>query len=427
MLRTLSGYSYTLGIMTDRLLAADSSLQPIADKLLSDGWLSYDDGVALYRSRDIHSIGRMANYVREKLHGHNTFFNRNRHINYTNVCALSCKFCSFYRKRGEEGAYEMPVEQVIATAQKAADAGATEVHIVGGLHPWLKFDYYLDMLRGIRANCPDLHIKAFTAIEIIHLSRVAHLDIRETLVALRDAGLGSLPGGGAEIFDDRVHDEVFKGKVREDRWFEVHRTAHELGIYSNATMLYGHVERPEERVKHLIKLRELQDESLRAMESDDDKETRRQGDKEMDDSVPLSPGLRVPLSSRAAFNCIIPLSFIPENSELGHLPGPTGLTDLKTLAIARLMVPNIPHIKAFWIMQGVHLAQLALDWGCDDLDGTVVWYDITKREGDRGTTHQELHVQDIKRIIREAGRVPVERDTLYRNVGPRMSSAESAV
>jgi aminodeoxyfutalosine synthase len=371
--------------MSDAILnkIADPALVPVAEKVLGGTELSKEDGVTLYQSRDVHSIGRLANFVRENLHGDRTFYNRNRHINYTNVCALSCKFCSFYRKRGEEGAYEMPVEQVVATAKRAADAGATEVHIVGGLHPWQKFDYYLQMLRGIREACPSLHIKAFTAIEIIHFSRIARLSVREVLIALREAGLGSLPGGGAEIFDDRVHDEVFKGKVREDRWFEVHRTAHSLGIYSNATMLYGHVENVEERAGHFIKLRELQAESL----------------------------AKFP----AHFNCVIPLSFIPEQSELGYLPGPTGLTDLKTLAIARLMLNNISHIKAFWIMQGVGLSQVALNWGCDDLDGTVVWYDITKREG-AGTTHQELHVEDICRLIREAGRAPVERDTLYRPV-----------
>jgi len=238
------------------------------------------------------------------------------------------------------------------------------------------------MLRGIRQACPRLHIKAFTAIEIIHFSRIARLSIAEVLTALRQVGLGSLPGGGAEIFDDRVHDQVFKGKVREDRWFQVHRTAHSLGIPSNATMLYGHVETPAERVGHLIKLRELQAESL--------------------------------ANCPASFNCIIPLSFIPDQSELGNLPGPTGLTDLRTLAIARLMVPNIAHIKAFWIMQGIHLAQLSLDWGCDDLDGTVVWYDITKKTGQG--VHQEMHVADIERIIREARKTPVERDTLYRPV-----------
>jgi len=362
----------------------DPALRPIAERVIARTPLSEVDGVALYATRDLHGLGRLAHCVRTRLHGDRVYYNRNRHINYTNVCALSCKFCSFYRKRGEEGAYEMPVEQVVATAIKARDGGATEVHIVGGLHPWLKFDYYIDMLRGVRAACPELHIKAFTAIEIIHFSRIARMSVAEVLVALREAGLGSLPGGGAEIFDDRVHDEVFKGKVRADKWFEVHRTAHGLGIYSNATMLYGHVETAGERVKHLIALRELQGESL--------------------------------ASSPAAFNCVIPLSFIPEQSELGHLPGPTGLTDLKTLAIARLMLDNIAHVKAFWIMQGVGLSQVALDWGCDDLDGTVVWYDITKRAGRGGTTHQELHEADIKRLIREAGKTPVERDTLYREV-----------
>jgi len=360
---------------------SDPMLRPIAEKVLGGVVLSAADGETLYRSRDVHGIGRLANFVRESLHGDQTFYNRNRHINYTNVCALSCKFCSFYRKRGEEGAYEMPVEQVVETARKAADGGATEVHIVGGLHPWLKFDYYTDMLHGITAACPELHIKAFTAIEIIHFSRISRMSIAEVLTALRNAGLGSMPGGGAEIFDDRVHDEVFKGKVRADRWFEVHRTAHSLGIYTNATMLYGHVETPAERISHFVKLRELQEQSL---------------------GMP------------ACFNCVIPLSFIPEQSELGHLPGPTGLTDLRTLAIARLMLNNIAHIKAFWIMQGIGLSQLALDWGCDDLDGTVVWYDITKRQG-KGV-HQEFHVEDICRLIHEAGRTPVERDTVYRPV-----------
>ncbi len=375
------------------IVVNDPMLRPIAGKVMGGEWLSEADGVVLYASRDLHGIGRLANAMCEDLHGDVVYYNRNRHINYTNLCALSCKFCSFYRKKGEAGAYEMSVDEVVAAARKAADAGATEVHIVGGLHPWLKFDYYTDMLRGIRAECPSLHIKAFTAIEIVHLSRIARLSIEEVLTALRDAGLGSLPGGGAEIFDDRVHDEVFKGKVREDKWFEVHRTAHRLGIFTNATMLYGHVETVAERVRHLIKLRQLQAESIGLGESQN----------------ASSP-------SPAYFNCIIPLSFIPEDSELGHLPGPTGLTDLKTLAIARLMVPNIANIKAFWIMQSIHLSQIALHWGCNDLDGTVVWYDITKREGERGTTHQELHVSDIQRLIREAGRTPVERDTLYRPV-----------
>ena len=358
----------------------------VAEKVEAGERLSFADGAALLASRDIHAIGRMAHQVRSRLHGEKVFYNRNRHINYTNVCALSCRFCSFYRKRGEEGAYEMPVEQVIEVAQKAQQQGATEVHIVGGLHPWLKFDYYLDMLRGISSTCPQLHIKAFTAVEIVHLSRIAGMSIVEVLVALRQAGLGSLPGGGAEIFDDRVHDAVFKGKVRADKWFEVHRAAHALGIASNATMLYGHVETPEERLTHLIKLRELQDQSLKAQSG----------------------------GQGASFNCLVPLSFAPEDSELGNLPGPTGLSDLKTLAISRLMLDNVPHIKAFWIMQGLGLAQVALSWGCDDLDGTVIWYDITKRVGQG--THQEMTVAHLERLIREAGFKPVERDTLYQEV-----------
>ena len=197
---------------------SDPALLPIREKLLAGAWLDEADGNALYASRDLYGIGRLAHHVRTRLHGDVAFYNRNRHVNYTNVCTLSCKFCSFYRKRGEAGAYEMPAEQVIATAVEAAATGATEVHIVGGLHPWLKFDYYLDVLRGIRAAAPSLHVKAFTAIEIVHFSRISGLSIRETLAALKDAGLGSLPGGGAEIFDDRVHDAAFKGKVREDKW-----------------------------------------------------------------------------------------------------------------------------------------------------------------------------------------------------------------
>jgi aminodeoxyfutalosine synthase len=389
---------------------SDPALRPIADKVLAGEWLSEAEGLTIATTRDLHGVGRLANYVAKQLHGNVVYYNRNRHINYTNVCALSCKFCSFYRKRGESGAYEMSVDECVAAAKAAADSGATEVHIVGGLHPWLKFDYYTDLLSSIRREAPGLHIKAFTAIEIVHLSRIARMSVHDVLTALKEAGLGSLPGGGAEIFDDRVHDEVFKGKVREDKWFDVHRTAHRLGLYTNATMLYGHVETPIERVRHLIKLRELQAEALgtRDWALGEDKDTADAGI-----SAPSPQSLRSK-AYPAHFNCIIPLSFAPEYSELGHLPGPTGLTDLKTLALARLMVPNIGSIKAFWIMQSMHLSQISLNYGVNDLDGTVVWYDITKREGHG--THQEMHVSDIERIIRQAGRVPMERDTVYRPV-----------
>ena len=383
---------------------SDAALRPAAEKVFAGVPLDEADGSALAHSRDVWGIGRLADFARTRLHGDATFYNRNRHINYTNVCALSCKFCSFYRKRGEDGAYEMPLEQVVATAKTAWDSGATEVHVVGGLHPWLKFDYYLDLLRGIKSECPELHIKAFTAIEIVHFSRISRQGVHDVLSQLKDAGLGSLPGGGAEIFDDRVHDEAFKGKVREGKWFDVHRAAHALGLFSNATMLYGHIEGEDERVRHLLKLRDLQRESLTNMGLDPD-------------SPPTPAQTAAALEEgKACFNCIVPLSFIPEHSELGHLPGPTGLTDLKTLAISRLLCNNIAHIKSFWIMQGIGLSQIALNWGCDDLDGTVVWYDITKRQGGGGTQRQEMHVETLERLIRDAGRRPVERDTLYRRI-----------
>jgi aminodeoxyfutalosine synthase len=371
------------------IAAQMQSLDDLRAKVAAGEPLSLADGVRLYETPDIFTLGELANAVRERLHGRAAYFNVNRHINYSNYCVLRCKFCSFYRPYAKDGpvagGYELSIDEIVARAAEAYRGGATEVHIVGGLHPKLPFSYYTDLCSAIRAACPRMHIKAFTAIEIIHFARIARprMSIAEVLTALRDAGLGSMPGGGAEIFDDRVHDEAFKNKVGETEWFEVHRTAHELGIFTNATMLYGHVETRAERVNHLIKLREHQAESLR---------------------------------SRAAhFNCIIPLSFIPDDSELSHLAGPTGLDDLRTLALSRLMCPNIPHIKAFWIMQSPKLAQVSLNWGVDDIDGTVVYYDITKREG-AGTTHQELTIDKLRRLIREAGCEPVERDTLYRRV-----------
>lgn len=380
--------------MTDAMVkpiaTPDRRLAPLWGKVLAGARLSADEGRVLFETRDLHTLGELANLARERRHGRRTFYNVNRHINYTNYCVLRCKFCSFYRPPGPRGApatdgYELSIAEVVAQAAAAAAQGATEVHIVGGLHPTLPFAYYTDLCRAIKAACPGLHIKAFTAIEIVHFSRIARprMSIREVLATLREAGLDSLPGGGAEIFDDRVHDEAFKNKVGERHWFDVHRAAHELGIPSNATMLYGHVETAEERLQHMLKLRAHQDVSL--------------------------------AECPAAFQCFVPLAFIPEGSALSHLPGPTGLDDLRTLAIARLMLDNVPHIKAFWIMQSPQLAQVALNWGVDDFDGTVVWYDITKREG-AGTTRQELTVEQIRRLMREAGCEPVERDTLYRAV-----------
>jgi aminodeoxyfutalosine synthase len=364
---------------------SDAALRPLAEKILAGTPLNLADGMALWQTRDIFSVGELANYVRRQKHADRAYYNINRHINYSNICALACKFCEFQRKRGEQGAYEYSHDDIFRIAGEAAAAGATEIHIVGGLHPWLPFEWYLNMLRGLRNRYPKLHLKAFTAIEINHFAKIARLSTREVLIALKEAGLGSMPGGGAEVFDDRVHDEVFKGKLRADGWMEVHQIAHELGIRTNATILYGHVETREERIRHLLALRELQDQT------------------------PADGG----------FQTIIPLSFIPDGSELGHLPGNTGLEDLKMLAISRLMLPNFDHVKAFWIMQSMKLAQVSLSFGVDDLDGTVVWYDITKREagpGGGGNQHQEQSVESIRRVIVEAGFVPIERDTLYRRV-----------
>ena len=362
-----------------------SALESIESKVRAGRRLSVDDGVTLLRSADIWTLGRLADLVRRRLHDTTTYYNINRHLNYSNLCALSCKFCSFCRKKGQEGAYEFSIDRIAAEARAAAEGGATEMHIVGGLHPYLPFSYYTDMLRAISAAAPKVHIKAFTAVEIVHLARIGKRprDIAAVLADLREAGLGSLPGGGAEVFDDRVHDEAYKGKIRSDRWLEVHREAHRLGLMSNATILYGHIESLEDRAAHFDLLRRAQDEAIEAGH----------------------PG---------RFQTVIPLPFIPDRSELEHLPGPTGFDDLKMLAVSRLMLDNFPHVKAFWIMQTLQLSQLALHFGVDDIDGTVVWYDITKVGG--GGTHQETTAGSLRRCVVDAGFHPVERDTLYLRV-----------
>jgi aminodeoxyfutalosine synthase len=363
----------------------DSSLKIIRHKVENQIRLSAEDGLALLQTNDIWTVCELADIVKRRMHGDLVYYNINRHLNYTNLCALSCKFCAFYRKKGQDGVYEYSVEQIVEEAKKAAAAGATEMHIVGGLHPWLPFSYYTDMLSAIRDAAPSLHIKAFTAVEIVHLARISKRpdDLRSVLSDLKEAGLGSLPGGGAEVFDDRVHDEAFKGKIRSDKWIEVHQVAHELGIRTNATILYGHIESLQDRVLHLCMLREAQDRAIA-------------------ENLP------------ARFQTVIPLPFIPDDSELEHLPGPSGLENLKMLAVSRLMLDNFAHVKSFWIMQTLELSQLALHAGVDDLDGTVVWYDITHVKGEN--THQEIGVTELRTAARDAGLIPVERDTLYRRV-----------
>ena len=366
-------------------------LQDITRKVHDGTRLSREDGLTLFACPDTAAIGALANVVRRRLHGDAAYYNVNRHLNYSNVCILSCRFCEFQRKPGQDGAYEFSLEDIESQARAAADAGATEIHMVGGLHPKLRFEYYLDALRTIKAAAPRIHIKAFTAVELVHLARVSKRALRADFAAgvksvladLRDAGLDSLPGGGAEVFDDRAHDEAWRGKIRSDQWLTAHRAAHELGIFSNATMLYGHIEDHATRVDHLLQLRAEQDHAL-------------------DADLP------------ARFNTLIPLPFFPDGSALEHLPGPTGRENLRMLAIARLMLDNFPHLKAFWIMQTLPMAQVMLDYGADDMDGTVVWYDITKVGG--STTHQEVSIREMRQTIAEAGYRPIERDTLYRPI-----------
>ena len=414
---------------------ADPGLNAVVERVRQGRRLSAEDGRRLYATPDIWTVCGLADLARRRMHGDVAYYNVNRHINYSNVCALSCRFCSFYRKQGEEGAYERPVEDIAAEAVRAAEAGATELHIVGGLHPYLPFDYYTGMLRAIRAAAPRLHLKAFTAVEIVHLARVArrgrdgYAGIVSILRDLKEAGLGSLPGGGAEVFDDRVHDEAYKGKIRAGQWLDVHRAAHEIGLNSNATMLYGHIETRDERIHHMELLRAEQDRALREWADEQGIAGPHVPDRDGEDdgaedgAVVLFgpdeqyPGERLPdpESCRTGyFQTIIPLPFFPDDSALEHLPGPTGLENLRTLAITRLMLDNFPHVKAFWIMHTLDLAQVMLQNGADDLDGTVVWYDITKLFGP--TTHQETTAWDLERAIREAGFRPVERDSLYRPV-----------
>ncbi len=422
----------------------DPRIADIAARALAGERLGLDDGEALFATPDIWSVCEAADAVRTRLHGDAGYFNVNRHMNYSNVCALSCRFCEFYRKQGEEGAYTRDTAYVVGQARGAVEAGATEMHIVGGLHPYLPFEYYTGLLSAIRAAAPALHIKAFTAVEIVHLARIAKVykaddreaGIRWVLGRLKEAGLGSLPGGGAEVFDDRVHDEAFKGKIRSDVWLDVHRVAHELGLNSNATILYGHVEHRRDRLVHMDMLRRAQDRALARLGYGGVGAVPEAGKgglgaapghlgyraEAFDDATPVitltRPGVSLPtpaMNSRGGyFQTIIPLPFFPDGSDLEGLPGPGGLENLRTLAVARLMLDNFPHVKAFWIMQTLAMATLMMQCGADDIDGTVVWYDITKVGG--SSTHQETTVADLQRAIREAGKVPVERDTLYRRV-----------
>ncbi len=414
----------------------DTALDDIVDAVASGRRLNVAQGETVFATPDIWSVISLGDVYRRRLHGDIAYYNVNRHLNYSNVCALSCKFCAFHRKKDDDGAYQYSIDEIREEAVKAAASGATEIHIVGGLHPWLPFSYYTEMMTAIKESAPALHIKAFTAVEIVHLARISKRGrdkqdgIKAVLQDLKDAGLDSLPGGGAEVFDDRVHDEAFKGKIRGEQWLDVHRAAHELGINTNATMLYGHIETRRDRLHHMQLLREQQDRTLRewAVKFGVGLQKAVNHDGEEHEAVVLTgpdTNGRQPQAGdtpNGYHQTIIPLPFFPDKSDLEHLPSPSGLENLRTLAVSRLMLDNIPHVKAFWIMQTLAMAQLQLKAGADDIDGTVVWYDITK-VGGTGTS-QECSVSDLTRAIREAGFRPVERDTLYRPVA-RQGSAWS--
>jgi aminodeoxyfutalosine synthase len=355
----------------------DRRLEPIAARVLAGERLNAVEGLALYGTSDILAVGWLANFVRERLHGDVTYFNVNRHINPTNVCVAACKLCAFGRKKGDPAGYTMALDEAFETAASGYTEAVTEFHIVGGLHPDLPFEYFLDLIQGLKKRFPRVHIKAFTMVEIAYLARRAKLTIEQTLTKLRDAGVDSMPGGGAEIFTHRVRSIICDHKIDGEEWLETARLAHRMGFRSNATMLYGHIENDEDRVDHLLKLRALQDET-------------------------------------GGFQTFIPLAFHPENTPLDHLPVTTGLTDIRQIAVSRLLLDNFAHIKAYWQMLTPKIAQIALRFGADDLDGTVIEEKIYHDAG--ATTPQGLTRKELCRLITEAGRVPVERDTLYHAV-----------
>ena len=363
--------------LTSELQITDARLRPIADKVLTGERLSAADGILLYRSPDLLAVGWLANHIREKRHGDICYFNVNRHINPTNICVAHCKLCAFGRDPSAPGAYNFALDEIYQKAAEGVRAGATEFHMVGGLHPDLPFEYFLDMIRGLKQRCPTVHLKAFTMVEVGYFSRIAKLSVREVLMALKEAGVDSLPGGGAEIFNPRVRRIICDHKTSGKQWLEIARIAHEIGLRSNATMLYGHIENEEERVEHLLLLRELQDDTH-------------------------------------GFQTFIPLAFHPENTALAHLPKTTGFDDLRAIAVSRLLLDNFDHIKAYWVMLTPRIAQIALRFGADDIDGTIVEEKIYHDAG--ATTEQFTPRSELERLIRAAGRVPFERDTMYRAV-----------
>lgn len=358
-------------------MVEQAGLGDILAKIRAGERLSTDDGLRLYKSPDLLAVGYLANIVRERLNGDKAYFIYNQHVNYSNICTNLCKFCAFGKDKESSKAYEMSVEDVKEKIRERLSEPITEVHLVGGIHPDLPYSYYLEMLRGIKEVRPEIHIQAFTCVEIAHLAELSGQSVEETLKELVDAGLGSIPGGGAEVFSPRIRELTCEKKLSGEGWLNVAKTAHKLGLNTNATMLYGHIETLEERIEHLDMLRQAQDET-------------------------------------GGFLTFIPLAFHPQNTELADLSRSTGIDDLKNIAVARCFLDNFPHIKAYWVMIGPKLAQVALSFGADDMDGTVMEERITKMAG--GESEQGLSDTELIRLIREAGRQPIERDTLYNTI-----------
>ena len=357
-----------------RKFIEQAGLGSILDKVEAGERLSGADGLQLFQNDNILAIGYLANLVRERLNGNKAYFIYNQHINYSNICTNLCKFCAFGKDKESALAYEMSVAEVKDKVRQRLDEPITEIHMVGGIHPDLPFSYYLDLLRGIKEVRPEVHIQAFTCVEIAHLATLADQSVDETLAILKEAGLGSIPGGGAEVFAPRIRQLTCERKLTGQDWIKVAQAAHRQGLYTNATMLYGHIETLEERIEHLEALRQAQDET-------------------------------------GGFLAFIPLAFHPKNTEMSSLSRTSGIDDLKNIAVARLLLDNFPHIKAYWVMIGPKMAQVALSFGADDMDGTVKEEVITHMAG--ADTDQAIGSDTLIRLIKEAGRTPIERGTLY--------------
>jgi aminodeoxyfutalosine synthase len=357
---------------------SQQSIESIRERALAGERLSVEDGLFLYEpTTPLHEVGELANQVRERKNGNRAYYNINTHLNATNICVYRCSFCAFRADLRDERGYLMSDEEILARGAEAVENGCTELHIVGGLHHQKPYDWYLNTVRILHNAYPNLHLKAWTGVEINWFEFLTKRPVRAILKEMIDAGLGTMPGGGAEIFHPEIRDKICEHKSDASKWLDIHRAAHELGLKTNCTMLYGHLENAYHRIDHLVRLRELQDET-------------------------------------GGFQTFIPLAFHPENTGLSHIKKPSAIMDLRTMAISRLMLDNIPHIKAYWIMLGIGTAQTALSYGADDLDGTVRHELIYHDAG--ATTPELLSVQDIRRLIVEAGREPVERDTLYNRI-----------